>query len=164
MLISASLDASFWSLWTITLLSSIRTSIPLILPCVKCLLIGSNSTGWRFLGSTSSGSSYLVWIGSSVTKSLSLTNTSCKILSSMNLYGFNLLPLWSTGLGSNLSIVTSRTILWVDNIGSYMVQTIVFEFLMHVWKQLLETKICTLQIETLFQWTYYVTIMICSTS
>jgi uncharacterized membrane protein len=32
-----------------------------------------------------------------------------------------------------------------------MVQTIVFEILEHVWKQLLETIICSLQIKTLFQ-------------
>jgi hypothetical protein len=32
-----------------------------------------------------------------------------------------------------------------------MVQTIVFEFLVHVWKQPLETIIRSLQIEILFQ-------------
>jgi len=43
-----------------------------------------------------------------------------------------------------------------------MVQTIVFEISEHIWKQLLETITHSFQIETLFQCTSFVTIMICS--
>jgi len=47
---------------------------------------------------------------------------------------------------------------------SYMVQTIIFEISEHVWKQPLETIIHGLQIETWFQWTDFMTIMINSIS
>ncbi len=79
----------------------------------KCQIIqtSSNSIGWNPLGLIGSESSSLVWIGSLVTMSLGLTNTNYKVLSSMNMYGFNLLTLTSIGLGSNLSMVTNKTLL-----------------------------------------------------
>jgi len=137
---------------------------PLILLCVKWLLTGSKSIGWRSLGSTCSGSSPLVWTSSLVTRSLGIINTSCRFLLSMNLYGFNLLMLTSTRLGFwTYQWWQVEQYYWENNIGSCMVQTIVFEILVHVvWKQFLEIIICGLQIKIMFQWTSFVTIMIYS--
>jgi len=46
-----------------------------------------------------------------MTRSSGLTNIGYKFFSSMTLYGFNLLMLTSIGLGSNLSMVTSKIVL-----------------------------------------------------
>jgi hypothetical protein len=46
-----------------------------------------------------------------MTRSLGLTNMGYKFFSSMNMYGFNLLMLTSSRLGSNLSMVTSKMVL-----------------------------------------------------
>ncbi len=50
------------------------------------------------------------WIGISMVKSLGLANTSCRVLSSINLYGFSLLMLTRIGLKLNLSMVTSKIV------------------------------------------------------
>ncbi len=77
-----------------------------ILPCVKWLLTDSNSTSWKSSSSIDSGSCSYVWISSSIIKLLGLVNTYYRVLFSMNL-----LMLTRIKLGSNLSMVTNKTIL-----------------------------------------------------
>jgi hypothetical protein len=80
-------------------------------PSIESLVTNSKIIGSKMSFSTCHGLGISFWTSILVAKSLGLANTSYKVLSFINLYGFNLLMLVRIGLKLNLSMVTSKIVL-----------------------------------------------------